>query len=390
VVSHVPHYEFEGQIFAYGPYTRELEIWAELFPEVMITAPLRREAPPGDAIAVRHRNIRLDPQWETGGDRLLSKVIQLAALPIHVWRLSCAMRQADAIQVRCPGNLGLLGCLLAPGFRKPRVAKYAGQWTAYDGEPRTWRLQKAVLGSRWWRAPVLIYGEWPNQPRHVVPSFSSVMDRSQMARARAAAPPVFAKRPLEALFVGRLSAAKNVDCLLRALALLKAEGRSLRLRIVGGGPVRSELEALATSLKVADRVVFEGAVAQSRVFDFYEQAHVLVLASQTEGWPKAIAEGMAFGLVCIGSRRGLVPQMLGAGHGLLVEPGDVGELAEALRQVDQDPGEASRMAARAASWAREFTLEGFREALRKTLESAWGTTLRRTHQLQGTSRQALG
>jgi len=109
IVSHVLYYWFEGNLFAFGPYAREIAIWAELFPDVVIAAPLRQERPSGDAMALTHRNIRFHPQLETGGDSLLSKALQLIALPIHLWRLGRAMRQADAIQVRCPGNLGLLG-----------------------------------------------------------------------------------------------------------------------------------------------------------------------------------------------------------------------------------------------------------------------------------------
>jgi hypothetical protein len=163
IVSHVAHYEYEGGIFAYGPYTREIDIWAELFPEIIIAAPVQRRTPPGDAIAFQHHNISLAPQRETGGDTLLAKVTQLLATPGHFWRLARAMRSADAIHVRCPGNLGLLGCVLAPFFRKPRVAKYAGQWSEFEGEPLSWRFQKRLLRSRWWHAPVLVYGKWPHQ-----------------------------------------------------------------------------------------------------------------------------------------------------------------------------------------------------------------------------------
>ena len=375
LISHVTHYEWEKRLFAYGPYAREIDLWADLFPEVVIAAPLRREQPPGDAIAFTRQNISITPQLETGGDGFISKAIQIMALPIHAWRLARAMRRADAIHVRCPGNLGLLGCLLAPCFRTPRVAKYAGQWNDYEGETRTWRWQKMLLRSRWWNAPVLVYGQWPGQPDHVVPFFTSVTDEGQMARARSAAPRDWRRRPLDILFVGRLSPAKNVDVLLQAMARSKGEGESLRLRIVGDGPQRAELEALAGALGIADRVFFEGAVPQSRVLDFYELAHVLVLASQTEGWPKAIAEGMAFGLVCIGSNCGFVPQMLADGRGLLVEPGDAGALAGTLRQVVRDVTEAAQISGRAAVWARRFTLEGLGEALRDLLEERWGVAL---------------
>ena len=84
------------------------------------------------------------------------------------------------------------------------------------------------------------------------------------------------------------------------------------------------LQKLASERGVLDRVHFAGGVEFDQVFDFYEQSHVLVLASETEGWPKAIAEAMACGVVCVGSDRGLVPWMLGEGRGFTVEPGDVG------------------------------------------------------------------
>lgn len=375
IVSHVPHFEWGGRLFAYGPYAREIDVWADLFPRVVLAAPRRREVPPGDALAFTRPNISLHPQLETGGPRLLAKVAQVLAVPRHLWRLGRAMRGADAIHVRGPGNLGLLASLLAPCFGKPRVAKYAGQWSDYPGEPRTWRWHKALLRSKWWRAPVLVYGQWPKQPAHVVPFFTSVMDEAQMAKARSAAPRDWSQQPLEILFVGRLSPQKNVDVLLRAVALLKTEGRRLRLRIIGDGPMRGQLEGLAAALGIEDRVVFVGAVPQARVLDFYAQGHVLVLASQTEGWPKAIAEAMAFGLVCLGTNRGFVPQMLGQGNGLLVEPGDAAALADALRRVMQDAGEAARISARAAAWARQFTLESLGQALRRQLEASWGVRL---------------
>ena len=375
VVSHVIHYRWAGRLFAYGPYAREVDIWADLFCEVVIAAPLRQAQPGADALAFTRSNTSVDPQLETGGDDVLSKALQLLALPVHIWRLVWAMRRADAIQVRCPGNLGLLGCLLAPLWRKPRVAKYAGQWNDYEGEPCTCRWQKALLRSRWWGAPVLVYGEWPNQPSHIVPFFTSIMDEAQMDRACTAELRDWTKRPLEVLFVGRLSEAKNVDVIIRAIAQMQGQGECVRLRVVGDGPMRGGLEALASSLKVADRVIFQGAVPQAKVLDYYEQAHVLVLASQTEGWPKAISEGMAFGLVCIGSDRGLVPQMLGDGRGLLVEPRDTEALTGALRSVLRNPSRAEEITKRAAAWSQQFTLERFRDALREVLESAWGVRL---------------
>ena len=371
IVSAVVHYKFAGQLFAYGPYAREIDIWADLFPEVVIAAPLRMQHPPADSIPFTRSNISVAPQIETGGNSLPAKVGQFIALPGHIWLLGLALSHADAIQVRCPGNLGLLGCLLAPLFRKPRVAKYANQWKDYQGEPWTSRWQKQILRSRWWKALVLVYGNWPNQPLHIVPFFTSVVDEKQMARARAAVPRNWAASAWQMLFVGRLSPDKNVDVILRAMALMGRENKGLRLQVVGDGPARGELQSLSLALGLAEKVKFQGAVPYERVLDFYDRAHLLVLPSQSEGWPKAIAEAMTFGLVCIGSNRGFVPQMLAEGRGLVVEPRDPTALADIFRLIMADPTKAAAISVAAAQWSRRFTLEGLRQTLAETLENWW-------------------
>lgn len=361
IVSHVTHYRHGGRVHAYAPYAREIEVWADLFPEVRIAAPCEDGPPPGDAAVIDRENVEMDPQPRAGGDSLAAKLRQAVMLPWMAAAMAAALRRADAIHVRCPGNLGLLGAAMAPLFSRRLIAKYAGQWPGWEGEARTVRLQKALLRSRWWRGPVTVYGDWPGQPAHVVPFFTSVLDREQMERARRS---VSAKRVTSrprVLFVGRLSRAKNVDVLLEALG-------GLPCTIVGDGPEREVLETRATRLGA--EAVFAGAVGFDRVLGFYETHDVLVLASETEGWPKAIVEAMAFGLVCIGSERGLIPQILGEGRGLVVPPRDVDALAAALRRV-ADPAEAEAIRSRAAAWGQRWSLEDLREALRELMEAWW-------------------
>jgi glycosyltransferase involved in cell wall biosynthesis len=197
------------------------------------------------------------------------------------------------------------------------------------------------------------------------------MDDVQMKKASACQP-----RPrnevLRLLFVGRLSKPKNVDVLLRAAAILMHEGLALEVTIVGDGPELESLRSLASAEGVQPHVSFTGPVPQEMVFDHYQKSHVLVLASETEGWPKALSEGMAFANVCIGSNRGLVPQMLAGGRGLTVEPGSVRDLVAAIRTVYENPREALRMAEAGADWSRRFTLDEFARELRNVLASRLG------------------
>lgn len=376
VVSHVIHFRDRGRLYAYGPYAREIDIWADLFPEVVIAAPCREEAPPGDCLAFTRPNIAMHPQCETGGRTLRAKAAQVVALPSLVRALSQAMSRADAIHVRCPGNLGLLGVLLAPLFSRYLVAKYAGQWNGYPGEPWTVRLQRALLCSPWWRGPVTVYGRWPGQPSKVIPFFTSVLTADQMVRALVAARHKRAGTPLRVLYVGRLSAPKNVDILLDALARLGTRGIKTACMIVGEGQQRRALEARAAALGLDDGVQFAGGVPFAQVLDCYEQADVLVLASESEGWPKAIAEAMAFGLICVGSNRGLVPWMLGDGRGVLVPPGDADALARALLGVALAPEEYEGVRTRAVAWAHRYSLEGLEDALAELLTAHWGIEIR--------------
>jgi glycosyltransferase involved in cell wall biosynthesis len=369
VISHVTHYAYDGHLHAFGPYALEIDRWAQLFERITIAAPLRAAVPTKDALRFKAQNIDVAPQREVGGVTWRAKVVAAAAVPQLMWSLARSVRRTDAVHVRCPGNLGLIGSVIAPALCRYRVAKYAGQWTAYPGEPWTERLQRWILRSPWWGAPVMVYGKHPGQPRQVIPFFTSVLTGAQVARARRWSAHREVRSPPKVLFVGRLDRSKNVDVLLRALG--ECGETRLRATIVGDGAERPALEALATRLGLTDRVTFTGAVEHEHVLGHYEDSDVLVLASEAEGWPKAIAEGMCFGLICIGGNRGLVPVLLGESRGLVVKPGDVAALAGTLREVAAAPERFRAMQARASAWAQQHSLEGLQEAIREMLAEWW-------------------
>ncbi|MDR4485225.1 MAG: hypothetical protein R3B95_18815 [Nitrospirales bacterium] len=234
VVTSTPHYKVGEYLYSYGPYTREMDIWADLFINVLIAAPLGSGPPPKDYLSFNKNNISILPHKDAGGDKCRDKLFQILALPINFWNLSVAMSKVDAIHVRCPGNLGLLGVVLAPIFSRYCIAKYAGQWNGYRGEPIAVRIQRYLLGSWWWRKGlVTVYGEWPRQPRQVVPFFTSMMTTEQVRRGAVIARNKKLTFPAEILYAGRLVPSKGVDILLRSLKLLFNQGFAFNLTIVG-------------------------------------------------------------------------------------------------------------------------------------------------------------
>lgn len=143
------------------------------------------------------------------------------------------------------------------------------------------------------------------------------------------------------LFTGNLIPRKGVDVLLRAFAQVLPEVPTARLAIAGrvpiGSPVdyRARYQALAVELGIAARAHFLGFVAD--VPPLVADADALVLPSLQEPFGRSIIEAMALGAPVVASRVGGIPEILEDGQdGLLVAPGDVGELASALRQVLSD------------------------------------------------------
>ncbi len=133
------------------------------------------------------------------------------------------------------------------------------------------------------------------------------------------------------VFAGRLQHVKNVDVLLRAWAGLNVG----HLIILGDGDERESLESLAAELNICDRVDFRGMVPD--VVDYLRASDVFVLPSASEGLSVALLEAMASGLVPVATAIGGTTDLIrDTENGLLVTPGDVDELRDALSRALDD------------------------------------------------------
>jgi glycosyltransferase involved in cell wall biosynthesis len=160
--------------------------------------------------------------------------------------------------------------------------------------------------------------------------------------------------------VGRLKAPKDFLTLVRALRVLPRG--TFEAVIAGDGPDRHRLEREIDALGIGESVRLLG--ERSDVLRLLAEGDVFVLSSRSEGLPMSVLEAMAAGLPVVASRVGGVPELLGDGvEGLLVRPGEVGELAAALADLIAEPALRRRLgdAARARAEAY-FDLEPFRRA----------------------------
>jgi glycosyltransferase involved in cell wall biosynthesis len=149
--------------------------------------------------------------------------------------------------------------------------------------------------------------------------------------------------------VGRLSAHKGFDDLLRAIALLRRRGVDVSCELVGDGEELGALRALAGELGIAADVVFRGWLSFPEARAAMGRATMLVHPSGGlgDGLPNVIREAMAVGTPVIGTNVAGIPDALGGGCGTLVPPRDPRALAGAIERAIRDPELRRRVARRA-------------------------------------------
>jgi glycosyltransferase involved in cell wall biosynthesis len=150
---------------------------------------------------------------------------------------------------------------------------------------------------------------------------------------------------------------KGVDVLIDAVGENVREGLDLTLVVIGDGKYRQELQNRARSLD--GRVIFKGWVpAGAEVRRHLDEADLFVLASRTEGLPRAMVEAMARALPCIGSTVGGIPELLPPSD--LVLPGNAKALALKIREVLRAPDRMSMMSAQNLAKSQEYRDEVLR------------------------------
>jgi sugar transferase (PEP-CTERM/EpsH1 system associated) len=137
--------------------------------------------------------------------------------------------------------------------------------------------------------------------------------------------------------VARLAPIKNHALLLRAFPRVLARVPTACLLIVGDGPLRSELEALSSALRISDRVRFLG--ARRDIPELMRRLDLFVLPSVSEGCSLTVLEAMASGVPVVATEVGGTSELVENGHtGLLVASMDVRSLADAITRLLLDEG----------------------------------------------------
>lgn len=209
------------------------------------------------------------------------------------------------------------------------------------------------------------YGLEPDRFRRI---FCAVDTAGKTAAARSTEP----KRGYRLLSVARLApedAYKGWDKVIRALPELLVAGLDPHYDIVGEGPLRADLAALAGSLGLANRVHFLGRLDDRALDRAYSRADAFVLPSKKEGFGIVFLEAWSHGLPVVAGNQDASPEIVADGtNGFTVNPDSPAEVAAAILRLAQNTAAAREMAGRGLQMVRErYSHERFRDRLEAIL-----------------------
>jgi glycosyltransferase involved in cell wall biosynthesis len=366
IVSNAPLIYQNKAPYAYAPYVNELIIWEKYTHEIVFACPV----------------------WETDRELLISEIpfkfnkhFKLIDLNLNSVKntfkaifqstynffiLCKAMKNADHIHFRCPGNIGLIGCFAQIFFpNKIKTAKYAGNWDPKSKQPWTYKLQKWILNNTFLtkNMQVLVYGDWKNQSKNIKPFFTATYSDAEKENISK----TNFKQTIEFIFVGSLVLGKNPMYAIQLIEKLANKNYNVIFNLYGDGIEKENMLHYIKEKGLESYVFLNGNQDKQTIKKAYQKSHFVLLPSKSEGWPKAIAEGMFWGCVPLSTKVSCVPFMLDNGNrGVLLEM-NLDEDLNKIIEVIQDENLFFNKSRLAVEWSQKYTTDVFESEIKKLL-----------------------
>jgi glycosyltransferase involved in cell wall biosynthesis len=366
IITHVPHVLVQNQYFAYAPYVREMNIWTKYADKVIIVSPKTNDKITALDFKYEHQNIEFIAIDSFDVLRFNTTFLTIFKLPKISWQIYNAMKKANHIHLRCPGNVGLLGSVVQIMFpKKIKTAKYAGNWDPKSKQPLTYKIQKWILSNTFLtrNMQTLIYGKWDRMSGNLKPFFTATYKEEDIIT-------VTHKNlngRIDFIFVGALVKGKNPLYALQLVEELSKKGNNVHLTFYGEGDERTLLEYYIEKNNLHKIISLEGNQTQEIVKNGYQRSHFVLLPSQSEGWPKAIAEGMFWGCIPIATGVSCLPYMLDYGKRGVLLTLDCENDVNLILSYISNRNKYSSIAISAQKWSQRYTLNLFEQEIIKLM-----------------------
>ena len=368
IITSADHGIENNKYFSYAPYVNEMNIWIKYANEITIVSTLSLIEKSNISEFYIHDKIHFISTKSFNVITRKSVFMAFLNIPKILFQIFKVFRNADHIHLRCPGNMGLLACIVQMFFpSKIKTAKYAGNWDPKVKNPFSYKLQKWILSNTFLtkNMQVLVYGEWENQSKNIKPFFTATYKEADKQEVKIKN----FEKSINFIFVGMLTSGKNPQYAIQIIEKLKLKFQNINLSFFGEGIEREKLEKHIKLNKLEDYVFLKGNQNLEILKKAYSESHFMILPSESEGWPKAVAEAMFWQCLPISTNVSCVSNMLDNGNrGLLIDMNLEVDVKK-IENILNDESDYQEKVSNAINWSRNYTLDYFEQEIKLLLQS---------------------
>lgn len=358
-----------------GGFPMQMRAISELFASTTLVVPVASSGPtPPGLQPLTGRGMTIRPLGLPRGTGWRRK----ANLPIWLIRngriLFDEIQKAQAVHTPIPGDVGTFGMLMAHAMHKPLFVRHCGNWFVQTTRAeRFWRwyMEQFAGGSK----VMLATGGAMESPSARNPKVDWIFSTSLTSSAISSCGQVRQHRRTDALrllIACRQDEEKGTGVVLRAFPEILEHLPGATLEILGDGPELAKFRTIADQLSLSERVRFHGRVNHDEVMDAMSRSDVFVYpTAASEGFPKVVLEALASGLPVVSTKVSVIPLLLSAGGGVVLESRQPSELARRVLELWRDPEKYEQMSRAAIESVSAYSLERWRDLIGDRLVSAW-------------------
>lgn len=280
-------------------------------------------------------------------------------------RLTCGkelrrrIREADIVHVHCCSKFGFYTALMGVNLAKKEGKRVVVTYHGGGAEKffKTWHglvrrtLLKADANIVLSGFLAKVFSEY-NIPYCIIPNILPIGENHYKERTKIN-PKFISVRTLSPLY--------NIECIIRAFAIVKDRIKDATLDILADGPSKDKLIALTDSLKLRD-VNFLGRIPNTNIYDYLNNADIFLSTPRIDNQPMSVLEANKCGLIVISSNVGGVPYLVKDGEtGLLVESDNHKKLAEKMMWAVNNSDEAIKIARAGHKALENYTWEAIKD-----------------------------
>ena len=314
IVSDTAIFCDKGKYFAFGPVVREVENFEYLFEEITWIGFNRLDKQNDLSMQeIKSKKINVVFLKNVGGKKVLSFLNIVFNYPAMLYIIIKHIYTADVVHTRAPSHPAFIAVIVSFFLRKKIWwNKFAGSWNSKT-LPFFYKVQKNIL-IKAKHTKVTINGFWENQPQHCLSFENPCLTNNDLAAGKISSDNKKFEAPFIFTFVGRLESAKGVDRIIEALQSIPLD-KIAQVHFIGDGEKTIFYKEKTTFLK--DKIHYHGFLGKERVHQILAESHFLLLPSDSEGFPKVIAEAACYGAIPIVSNVGSIAHYINDSNGFV-------------------------------------------------------------------------